>query len=677
MAITIDGISSGLDTESIVKGLLEIQQLQIDRLTLRKQDALNKQAVFQSLEAQVTTFRSAAARLARPQNNVFEARNVSVSDENALVATAGISATPGVYQISVESLAQAHQIASQGFTDADAQITQGTFTIRQGSRPAVDITIDSTNDTLQGLADAINLADTGVSASIIQDGSSAGTPARILLSSSRTGEANAISITNNLAVSAGGAVNPAFDFGTPVQAAANAAIKLGSGAGALTIETAENQMKDVIAGVTLDLVEADPGKPITVRVQQDPSTAVGAVQEFVDAYNSLVDFAAAQSRFESESGDAGLLLGDRSLIQIESELQNALQTIIPGVSTKINRLSTIGITVGDTGKLSFNSSKLSNILNGEVEGVKSDDVRRLFALDGNSNNANIQFILGSTRTRESSAPVEVNVTQAAERASITGTNSIPSLLAGSTTIDSSNNTLTLNIDNAELTVALADGTYTDAELATELESIINAHPDGNGRSVSVGLQDNGGGESALTVTSNVYGGSSQVTIKSGTAMADLGLTGIENDQGIDVEGHYIVNGVIEAATGRGRVLSGDIDNENTADLQVRITMTASQIVAGSEGEITVTRGFASRLDQVIGNMVDSETGVFKSINDRFTTDSDNTQASIDRQTTIFKKQEQDLLSQFVALETALSELQSTQSFLTQQFANLSSLSSKK
>ena len=132
MNITIDGISSGLDTESIVTGLLEIQQVQIDRLTLQKQTATNKETAFKSLEAQLITFRSAASRLGQTRNNVFEARTVNVSNENAVVASADSNATPGIYQLSVESLAQAHQIASQGFTDADAQITQGTFSIRQG-----------------------------------------------------------------------------------------------------------------------------------------------------------------------------------------------------------------------------------------------------------------------------------------------------------------------------------------------------------------------------------------------------------------------------------------------------------------------------------------------------------------------------------------------------------------
>ena len=671
--LTIDGLNSGLDTEAIIQGLLDIQKTHLDRLQLKKQRFLNEQSAFQALEARLLTFRSTAARLGRLQNNVMEARTVDVSDEAALIASASSNAATGIYQLTVEALAQAHQVTSQGFADADSQITQGTFTIQQGSRPSVDITIDGTNDTLQGLADSINLSQSDISASIVQDGSSGGTPYRLLLTSTKSGESNAITVNNGLAASAGGAVQPTIDFFNPVQAAANARVKLGTGPGAINVENADNRMKDLISGVTLDLLQADIGKTIQVRVDHDTETAITAVQDFVDSYNALIDFVAEQSRFVPESEDAGVLLGNRSLIQIQSEIQNALQTVIPGVNVRANRLSTIGISVTDAGKFTFNASTLESALKGDVDGVVAKDLRRLFALDATSTNANIQFVLGSTRTQESTDPLQIDVTQAAERAAIQGT--LP--VAPSVLINSANNELTLTIDGAQMTVTLAEATYTDSELAAALEAVINAHPDALGRAVAVGLQDDGFGSNSLTITSETYGGSSQVTIQSGSAMTSLGFTGIENDQGVDVEGNFIVNGVVEPATGRGRLLAGLFDNENTADLQVRVTMSAAQVVVGVDGELTVSRGFASRMDQLIGGMLDSETGVFKTINDRYVTDADTVQDAIDRHQEIFEEQEQDLLAQFVALETALGELQSTASFLTQQFANLASLSGRK
>lgn len=672
MAITIDGLNSGLDTEAVVQGLLDIQKTQIDRISLKKQDIQAVRGAFQGLEARLVNFRSSASRLARTQNNVFESRNVTVSNESALVASAGSNAAAGIYQLTVESLAQAHQVASQGFADSTAEITHGTFSVQQGSRPPVQITIDDSNDTLQGLADSINLTQSDISASIVQDGST-GTPFRLLLTSSKTGDSNAIAVTNSLADSAGGAVKPAFDFGNPVQEATNAAVRLGTGSGAFTVENEDNRIEDLISGVTLDLLEADAGRTITVRVSQDTQSGVDAVSDFVDAYNGLVDFIKENSGFNPESEQAGLLLGNRSLLQIEGEIQSALQTVVPGLSTDANRLSTIGISVTDQGKLVLNSSTLTKALSGESAEVTARDVRRLFALDGTSTNPNIQFVLGTTRTSETTSPIEVNITQAAERATVAST----SALAASTVIDSSNNELTLTVDGAELSVTLAEGTYTSAELAGQLESIINAHPDAKGRAVLVGVQDDGLGSDLLTITSATYGGSSQITITSGSAFTALGLDGSENDQGLDVEGHYIVNGAIETATGRGRLLVGDKDNATTADLQARITMTASQVLAGSEAEMSVTRGFASRLDQVIGRMLDSETGLFKTINDGFTAQTDSIDESIERQQALFDKQEQDLIAQFVALESALGELQTTSTFLQAQFSSLSSLNQPK
>lgn len=664
--ITIDGLNSGLDTESIVQGLLEIQQTQISRISLKKEAALSKQAAYRSFEVQLVTFRSAAARLGRSQNSPLEARSVSVSDSDALVASATSKAAKGLYSITVDQLAQAHQVASQGYSDADSEITQGILSIRQGSGTAADIVIDATNNTLQGLADSINLADVGVTASIVSDGSDTGT--RLLLSSEKTGIDNGITVTNNLATDSGNAVQPSFDFNNPVQAAQNSIVKLGSGAGALEVQNSTNRVEGLIAGVTLDLVEADSSKPISIRVEQNTETGVDAVQGFVDSYNSMIDFIAAQTRFDPETEDAGLLLGDRSVSQIQSEIQNALLEVVVGASPDANRLANIGVTFSDQGKLVLNRSTLEKALNGEIEGVDSSDLKRLFALEGESTNPNIEFVLGSTRTEDSTDPVEVDVTRAAERAAITGNNAV----AASTVIDSSNNEMTLTIDGRELTVTLSEGTYSAEELSDELESVVNNHPDGRGRTVRVGVVDDGG-SNVLSVTSTVFGSSSQVTINSGTALAALGFDGTENDQGVDVQGSFIVNGVAEEATGSGRLLSGKRDNENTADLQVRVTLEASQVVAGTDAEITVSRGFGARLDRLVGALLDSETGLIKAIDDKFAEEADSVQLTIDRQTEIFEKQEQDLLAQFVALESAIGELNSTSSFLTQQFASLSSL----
>ena len=123
-------------------------------------------------------------------------------------------------------------------------------------------------------------------------------------------------------------------------------------------------------------------------------------------------------------------------------------------------------------------------------------------------------------------------------------------------------------------------------------------------------------------------------------------------------------------------MAGKFDNQYTADLQVEISLQASELGAGAEAQLTLSRGVAARLDQEIGQMLDSQRGIFKTNGDRYSTDVEDVEDSIDRQREIFEQQEADLLKEFVALERVLGELQSTESFLTTQLANLPTLNKK-
>lgn len=652
---TIDGLATGLDTTTIIDGLVRIQQLQVDQLTARKNSILEEQTAFKGIESKMIDLRAQLGSLARSQNSVFSARSAVSSDEDALTVTAATGAAAGVYNLTINSLAQAEQVASQGFASADSEISQGTFSLRVGRGKEVEITIDSSNNTLQGLADAINAAGGDVGASIVNDGSTGGTPYKLLLSSSKTGAANTITITNNLAA---GATQPDFT-GTPVQAAADASVTLGSGAGALTVTHDTNQLDDLIGGVTLDLHQADAAKSISVTIARDTDTAVATVQRFVEAFNGLMGFIDDQVRFEPQSGEASLLLGNRSVIGIQDEVRRITTGIVTGVSSDLNRLSAIGISVTDQGRLTLNSGRLRDALNGGIPGVGETDFRRLFALDGASTNPGISFVLGSTRTKDSTTPIEIDVSQAAEQASVTATNA----LAASTVIDATNNEFALSLDGADsATLTLTEGTYTEVELAAELQAVINASDEFKGRQVAVSVQ---GGK--LQINSETYGLASEVTIGStGTALAALGFDGTETDKGQDVVGRFIVNGQAETAVGSGRILSGDPDNENTADLRVRVTLTSAQISGGVEGEMTISRGIASKLDKLLGSMLDPVTGRMKTISEGYDDRAAAIDKTIEARNKLLEAKKESLLAQFAALEGQVSQLQSTSNFLAAQ-----------
>ena len=182
MAITFNGLASGLDTASIITDLVRFSQQRIDTFKVKEQEAVGLQNVMTTLKSRLQSLQEGATALSRPQQSVFDRRSITSSDESILTAAAGSAATAGTQTLRVLSVAKNHQIASQGFDDANSQITQGTFQIQAGGNSAT-ITIDSSNNTLTGLSRAINSAGIGVSATVINDGSDSLTqPYRLLLS---------------------------------------------------------------------------------------------------------------------------------------------------------------------------------------------------------------------------------------------------------------------------------------------------------------------------------------------------------------------------------------------------------------------------------------------------------------------------------------------------------------
>jgi flagellar hook-associated protein 2 len=664
----------------------------------------------------------------------------------------------------VLSLAQNHQIASQGFDDPNSLITQGTFEIRAGGETAT-ITIDSTNNTMRGLAQAITSAGIEITASIFNDGSDAATqPYRILLSSNNTGTANAISITNSLDADGGGAFKPNFTstqigsaklnsgfagtasvasnsgagnytgtandsytftvvgagtvgtdngikiaysnssgtqtgtitvdqadvnvaksvvdgvevqfgagtlaagdkftvdvFAPTVQSAANAKVQLGTGNGAIVVQSATNKVTDLIAGVTLDLQSADPTKEVKVTVSNDITAARQEVVDFVKDYNDFMDYLGSQTRFDSATGQKSILTGNQAILNLRDQVQQSILSVSPNLPSSINRLGAIGIASDGKGKLVINDAKLDAALNGSVAGVGFSDLKKLFALNGSSSSSGIEFATGSRVTKESSTPYGIDITQAAERANVNATNA----LVAATVIDGSNNTLVVRIDaTTSSTITLTSGTYSQLDLAREVESRVNANLLPRGRQISVSLASQ-----HLVMTSGRYGSTSEVSVLSGTALAALGFNGTETDVGLDVAGSFIVNGLTEAATGTGQILKGDSGNANTADLNVVVSLTSSQVQAGVDATLSVSRGVASRFDGLLQDLLDPVSGRVQTIEDRFAQLIEDAQRSTKKETKALDDQKTSLLRQFAALETAMSRLKQQGESLTSAFAN--------
>ena len=195
-SISIDGLVTGFSTSEMIDKIMAVERRGVTLLEARQARANTQLAAFRALNSKLLSVLSSARTLARSTS--FGAKSISVSDETILTASGGIGAAPGTYAVTVNALARNHQLASQGYADSDSTtVGTGTIQLQVGDGETVTVTIDGTNNTLAGVRAAINDADAGVAASILNDGSDA-VPYRLLLTANETGADNTISVTTSL-----------------------------------------------------------------------------------------------------------------------------------------------------------------------------------------------------------------------------------------------------------------------------------------------------------------------------------------------------------------------------------------------------------------------------------------------------------------------------------------------
>jgi flagellar hook-associated protein 2 len=625
-----------------------LTQQKISALQTKGDSYVSMQTTFATLETNLYALQADTSQLAISAGGAFDGLTATPSNTTTLSAAAGSAAIPGTYSLTVNSLAQANEVASQGFSDPNATLQQGTLSIQVGSGAPVTVTLNSQNNTLQGLATAINSAGGGVQAAVINDGSA--TPYRLMLTATSTGVANTISITNILTSGTGAAINPTQ---TTIQAATDAQITLGSGSGALTVNNASNTVNNLIPGVSLNLLQASPSQPVSLVVAPDTTTATTAVQNFVTSYNAVVDYITQNSSYNATTQTAGPLLGNQTSMNLQNDLSAAMNATVPGANGGLNSLASIGLTFNATGDLQLNTTTLSQAMSTQ-SGVAA--VKNLFAMSGTSTNTGIQFVLGSTNTQPTAGtPYKVNITTPASQGAITGTTA----LANSITIGNTNNTFSLKVNGSSSgPISLTAGTYSPTQLAAMMQQEINASSNLNGNLVSVGVNSS----NQLQITSQAYGSASQVSIGTGSAVGasgPLGFAGTESGAGVDVAGNFVVNGKTEAATGVGQLLSGDSGNANTDGLAVRATLSTP-----GTANLTVTSGAASQLNQILNSYLDPVTGQFATVNNGYQTQINNINTEIASDNTEVQTQTSSLTQQFAAMETAISKLKGIQSQLS-------------
>jgi len=232
---------------------------------------------------------------------------------------------PGNYSLEVTALATRGKLASGAFAGADAVVGNGTLNISVNGQTA-SVIISPEASTLADIRNAINDApdNPGVDATIIN----AADGAYLVLSSRETGANQVISVES---VGGDGGLDqlvfdPLSDANpmTQIEAPADATLIIDG----FTITSGSNSVAGAIEGVTIDLLEAQPGTTVSLGRRLDQVAAKAAVGSFVNAYNGLVDVIGQVTRFDAESGEAAPLLGDATVRGIKDRLRRELGSAV-------------------------------------------------------------------------------------------------------------------------------------------------------------------------------------------------------------------------------------------------------------------------------------------------------------------------------------------------------------
>lgn len=672
--ITATGLGSGLDISGLVDQLVAAERAGSDLQLSRQQSRYNaKFSALGSLKSALSTFQSSLSSINTLSN--YSKNTATSSDKSVLTVSANSDAIANVYSMEVSQLASSHGLASGTFADTDeTAVGTGSLTIRFGNtdydagtdtynsftlnadKSAATIDIDSSNNTLEGIMTAINDADIGVSASIVNDGSGF----RLLMRSQDTGEANSLEIAvsddDGNDTDGSGLSQLAFNASATHMEQTAAAEDAQFSINGLAVSNATNSVDSAIPGVSMTLKKVSES-PVTLTVGQDTGAVTNSIKNFVAGYNKFVSTANALSAYDAENDVPSALVGDFTLRSIEGQVDRILRSTPEGFSGAIGTLAELGISTSSSGTLEFDESRFM-----EVWEESPDDVMKMFAAYGTPSDENISFNGASDATVTGDYAVEI--TTLASYGYHTGASVLPDFGGGgSLVIDSDNNNLSLEIDSIDIgEITLTAATYTTGDdLAGELQAQINGTTAMREADKTVTVSYDSASDS-FTITSDVIGSTSAVNIlavDTNTA-AQLGFSVGSGVDGVDVEG--TIDGV--AAKGAGDVLIAE-EGSDAEGLSLVIGGTTT----GSRGDISFTRGVTSQFDQLLESLLAEEGALTERI-DSYQDRLDDVEERREELELRWEKVRARYADQFNALDTLMGQLQNTSNYLEGQLANL-------
>ncbi len=372
------GINSNLDTQDIINKMVSLEARSMDLVEAKKQIEQQKLASFQALKNRLQTFKSVVTTLNTESRfivnkSVFS--NNSSSDNNKVVdITTTSSATSGTYSLVVDNLATETKIISNGFANTTSELENGRVKVTSGSASAT-VTINSTNNSLDGLRLAINNLGLDVKASFLNDGDDT-VPVRLLISGNLTGATGAVTMSYSK-----DSIYPVDEISfTTTQEAKNASFSIDG----VSISKSSNTVSDVISGAALKLQSAGSG---TISLSTDTDAITTKVSDFVDEYNEVSLFLNEQLSLDTDTEETGVLFGNFAVQNLQQILRSSISSKVTGITGDYTYLSQIGISTKSDGTLILDTDVLSEALIDDIQNVS-----QLFSSRGTVTHSSVTFV---------------------------------------------------------------------------------------------------------------------------------------------------------------------------------------------------------------------------------------------------------------------------------------------
>ncbi|QBE67372.1 flagellar hook protein 2 [Pseudoduganella lutea] len=578
--------------------------------------------------------------------------SATVNPGFSVMATGGISL----------SSTDASPITIAGSNPAAAGLTAGTGGTYLGGAFSQDanvasgtVTIDSTNNSLEGIRDAVNKAGLGVTATIVSDGSS--TPYHLVFTSNATGANSSMKIslsgTDTDPPDAALADLLSYDpSGTQKMTQTSAAQDTKLTVNGIAVTSKSNNVGEAIQGVNLTVTQTGSS---TLAVSRNTTQVKTNVEAFVKAYNDLSGTLKKLTGYNPDTKSAGALQGDATAQSVQSQMRRMLTSSITGISGAFSNLSDVGIGFTKDGTLALDSTKFQKAID-----TNYADIGTLFGAVGKTTDNQVSFTSSSAATKPGTYDLEI--TQMATQGALTSGAAVPpstTIAANTTWSVTLNDTTPSNSKNMAM-VTIPAGTYTPAELAKVVQSSINGTTafSSAGNSVTASIDADG----KLAVSSAKYGSTSNIALASGTGTTTDSLFGGSTAvAGLDVTG--TIGG--HPVTGSGQTMTGKAGTD-VEGLKIDITGGA----AGPRGTVSFSQGYAYQMNNLATTML-GKTGQIASRTDGLNASIKSVQKQSDAFTDKLSGIEARYRKQYSALDVMLSNMQTTSNYLTQQLSALS------